>query len=206
MFKNIKDKFSIIIPSIIGGSVFLFFTFFLNVNLFFSIGLGLAGFIASIFLFQGKSKKEIEFSSFGITKSQYEEILKEGESNLNILYSYQKNIKNKIIAGKIQEIIDVIEKIFDDLRKDPKDIKAAKQFLNYYLITTINIIKKYIDLSSHNVKSNKVDNTLKRVETLLDTIKTAFEKQLEKLLSDDILDLDSEIKVLEQTIKLEVME
>jgi 5-bromo-4-chloroindolyl phosphate hydrolysis protein len=50
------------------------------------------------------------------------------------------------------------------------------------------------------IKNNVIKQ---KVESLLSTIKQAFDKQLAKLLEDDVMDLDVEISVLEKTMKSE---
>jgi 5-bromo-4-chloroindolyl phosphate hydrolysis protein len=202
---SMKDKFDFsIIFGIIGGGVFLGFLFILKFNFFIALGLGGAAFIASSILFS--KNKDIEIVVDGITREKYNEILESGSKKLKIMKGYLTQVNNAEVKEKIRQIGDVVEKIFDDLKKDPKDVKAAREFLNYYLDTTINIINRYIDISNRNIQTAKIKETLTRVEGLLDTIKQAFEKQLAKLLNDDLLDLDTEIKVLEQTMKVEGME
>jgi len=195
-----------LMPGLIGGGIFLFFTFLLGFNNFFiAAGLGLAAFIGSSFLFAGKNK-ELDIVVNGITREKYNEIIQQGKDKLKMLASFISQVQDVAIKKKIKEISDIVEKIFLDIEKDPKDIKPAREFLSYYLDTTLNILNKYTEISGQNIRSKKIDDTLKKVEDLLDAIKVAFEKQLEKLLNDDILDLDSDIKVLEQTIKSEMIE
>ena len=54
-----------------------------------------------------------------------------------------------------------------------------------------------------NVEDDDIRKSLAKVETMLQTIRDAFEKQLGRLLSDDAMDLDAELATLEQTIKME---
>ncbi len=202
MSEKIKKLLTSIFPGILGGLLFCIFSFLLNFNFFFSILIGLAAFVAGSLILSNKNK-EVEFVIEGIDKKQYEEILQTGIQKLNILKTYIDKVKTKEVKEKINEINVIVGKIISDIKKDPKDVKPAKQFLNYYLDTTILILNRYIDISSQDMKSKKINETLVKVENLLDTIKVAFEKQLEKLYSDDLLNLDAEIKVLEQTFKVE---
>jgi 5-bromo-4-chloroindolyl phosphate hydrolysis protein len=198
------DLLNAIIPGVIGGGIFIVFLL-VGLNFFVSLGIGVAGFVAASLVFASK-KKEVEFIVEGISLEKYNEILAQGQEKLKILGSFIARVKDVEVKKKIKEITDVVEKIFADIKKDPKDIKPAREFLTYYLDTTINILNRYADISSQDIRSKKIVEMLDKVEGLLDAIKKAFEKQLEKLLSDDILDLDSDIKVLEQTIKTEIMD
>lgn len=96
-----------------------------------------------------------------------------------------------------------MEKILAEIRRDPADLKRSRQFLSYYLDATINIITKYATLSSQRVDDESIGESLSRTERMLDTINLAFEKQLARLLSNDVMDLDTELTLLEKTIEME---
>ncbi len=136
----------------------------------------------------------------GITPAQLKKILKNGKEKINILRSYADKIKESSIKTEINQIAGTAEKIFQDFSKDPKDIKAARQFITYYLDAAINVIKQYSELSDN--APDKKDFQVKVTE-LLKTINKSFETQLKKLYEDDFLNLAVEMKVLEKTIKSE---
>jgi len=64
-------------------------------------------------------------------------------------------------------------------------------------------VDRYVSLSSKNVSSEEMQALLTRAEDSLDTIKSAYDKQLEQLLENDVMDLDTELEVLERTIRME---
>jgi 5-bromo-4-chloroindolyl phosphate hydrolysis protein len=131
------------------------------------------------------------------------ETLEEGAARLQELEKYAQMIGDRSIRGKVDAIRDVAAKIYENFRKDPKDIKAARQFLSYHFDAAVKIIRRYVDLSSRSSNSADIAATLKKVESLLDVIRKAFEKQLDILLRDDVLDLETEIKLMENTIRME---
>jgi 5-bromo-4-chloroindolyl phosphate hydrolysis protein len=71
------------------------------------------------------------------------------------------------------------------------------------LDSTINILNKYVELSAQDIEDEDIKKSLAKAETMLQTIRDAFEKQLGRLLSNDAMDLDAELATLEQTIKME---
>ncbi|MEZ4652606.1 MAG: 5-bromo-4-chloroindolyl phosphate hydrolysis family protein [Candidatus Eisenbacteria bacterium] len=103
----------------------------------------------------------------------------------------------------MESICRRMEQIYENFERDPKDIKTAGQFLSYYTDTTVRIIERYIELSGHDVADRDIQSTLTKVESILGQIDRAFEKQLAKLLRDDALDLESEIRLLEKTLEAE---
>jgi 5-bromo-4-chloroindolyl phosphate hydrolysis protein len=136
----------------------------------------------------------------GITPAQLRKILNNGKAKVKTLRIYAENVKDNSIKKEISEIAGTAEKIFQNFSKDPKDIKAARQFITYYLDAAINVIKQYSELSD-NAPDKKYFQA--KVSALLKTINKSFEKQLKRLYEDDFLNLEVEMKVLEKTIKTE---
>ena len=200
-FSNIAG----VLSGITGGGLFLVFFFFIQLSLLPSLLLGLAGFGgAYLFIYAFRPKPRIEFNiGDGITPRLLETTMKEGGEKIGVLIDCAKNISNPLVREKIGRIVDVIKRIFTNFEKDPKDIKQAKQFLSYYLDTSIKIVKKYRDLSAQNVRSPEIAATLSKAELMLDSIEKAFEKQHARLLRDDAMDLDTEIETLEKTFNAE---
>ncbi len=61
-------------------------------------------------------------------------------------------------------------------------------------------MKQYYILSGTKTDEKKKE-TLKEVEKLMGRIEKAFENQLTKLYDDDFINLDTEIRVLENAVK-----
>ena len=82
-------------------------------------------------------------------------------------------------------------------------MKVARQFLSYYFDTSISIVNKYSQLSMQEVQSPEISRSLLKAENMLNSIDIAFDRQLARLLSNDVMDLDVEIETLEKTFKAE---
>jgi hypothetical protein len=129
--------------------------------------------------------------------------LQEGRRKLSDIRALGKKIQVAETCEKIERITVSIERILVEIKRDPADLKRARQFLSYYLDATITIINKYATLSSQSVNDRSIAESLARAERMLDTLDQAFGKQLARLLSNDVMDLDTELSLLEKTIHLE---
>lgn len=127
----------------------------------------------------------------------------EGRKKVSRIRSAANVIRKPEAREKILQICSLADQIFKNFEKDPADMKAGKKFLNYYLDATVNIVEKYKELSRQNLTSKDSTDALNKSDEVLETIREAFEKQLGKLLDNDIMDLDTEISLLEQTFKME---
>ena len=131
-----------------------------------------------------------------------EKTVRQGIEKLRNVRNLTLKITSNDVAKQIQDICKTGAEIFEYIRKNPDDLKKAKQFINYYLDTTEKIVNRYVQLSAAKEKSSEVDASLKKVEATLASIDETYKKQLHNLLENDVLDLNTEIKVLETTMKM----
>jgi len=192
-----------LIAGISGGLVFLLF--YLAIGFPILIALVIAG--ASFFgvsLLLGSMGKKVEFQEVdGFTPETIAAIIDESTDQLNAIRGYAAKITNVSVKAKITELCELIAKIIDNVSKAPKGVKVIRKFLSYYLEATTKIVRQYVELTETAIQTPEIHATLQRAEQMLDLIKTAFTKQMAKLLENDVLDLDTEMSVLESTLKSE---
>lgn len=134
---------------------------------------------------------------------QAEKAAEEGMKLLMKMRNSTRMVKNNDAAKKIQDICKIGVDIFEDVKKNPQDLKKIKTFTNYYLDSTDKIITQYVELSGKKEITPEIQSAMTKVEALLDQIKETFEKQLKNLMEDDLLNLDVELSVLKKTMKYE---
>ena len=89
------------------------------------------------------------------------------------------------------------QKIFDEVKRDPKKLPQIRKFMDYYLPTTLKLLNAYDRMSAAGVSGENIDATLAKVEGMMRNIVAAFEKQLDSLYGADALDISTDITVLE---------
>ena len=191
-----------ILAGAVAGGLFLLFWLAFGVPLVPSLLIGAAGYGAGLLVFR-RSARSLEVAIPGVSREMISAALREGGEKISELKSLSQRIASSSIRAKFDGIVAAAESILDDLKKNPKDIRAARQFLNYYLDATIKIVSQYAELSEKGLGSADIQASLRKVESMLDTMRTAFEKQHARLLEDDVLDLDAEMSLLKQTIQME---
>ncbi|MCP4134410.1 MAG: hypothetical protein GY754_25785 [bacterium] len=195
-----------LIPALlIGGAVSALFFILFEAGFFLTAAAGLAGFVGGALLFSPKKidPRLLELEKVhGISAKTLRSIISKGKRRVAKMQKIASSIEEKSVRQKIDNICETVEKIFEDFKYDPKDVKAARQFLSYYLDTTIKIIEQYSVLSKQPTSADG-QKTLAKAEEMLGKIEEAFEKQLTKLYEDDFLDLDTEMTVLDSAIKFD---
>ncbi len=218
---------SIVLSLIIAFTFFAMFLQGFQSSLYVAAAAGLISFIGGMLMFSSakkdkqkvkqpmprpapkQTKKPIprpddeEFVFEGMTRGEFRRIINDGRDQIKRIEDIGLKIMKHDVRVNILEICTTATDIFDDFVKDPKDIKEARRFILYYLDTTERIVTKYFQLGGAPYLSEEARKTLKNVEQTLDMIKDTFRKQLKKLTENDVLDLDAEVKVLQNTIKQE---
>lgn len=193
---------------IAAGILFWILYFIVKIGAWFSVGIGLILFILAINRLSPRAKKKTpagELPGEGEYEDgeQIEKTLKVGKEKLFKMHLYAEGMSNFDIRRKIEDICKIVEKIFINLEEHPEDIEQAGPFLNHYLDSALGIIQKYVELKDQRIDSPEVRETLAKVESVMVTIRKAFEKQLAKLLEDDVLDLDTEVEYFKRSIKID---
>ena len=94
-------------------------------------------------------------------------------------------------------------RIFKLIEEDEAKRDAAGTFLNYYLPTTLKLLNTYDRMGAQGVSGGNIGATMERVENIMGTIVTAFEKQLDSLFGDQALDISTDITVLDNMMARE---
>ena len=118
-----------------------------------------------------------------------------------------RRLNDEIPDERISAQIDLIERltaqIFDCVRKNPKKLSQIRQFLNYYLPTTIKLMEQYVTLQNQSVKTENITEGMQKIEDLLDKVIIAFQRQLDALFEADVVDITADIRVMEQMMASE---
>lgn len=204
-----KNRLRSFISILAGIGFFIALKTFLGYGTILAMLLALLGFIA-LRIAWPKEKKDaqtkLEVSAdAGINPREAQRVIDECTDKVREIRAMTIRIRDNAVAEEVRGIARAAMNIVDNFRKDPKDIKRARQFVNYYLDATVKIVTRYVELSNAQVVTPEVEKSLKKVEEIVQSIRKTFEKQHEMLLQDDLLDLDTEVEVLKKTMKLEGM-
>lgn len=107
------------------------------------------------------------------------------------------------LAAKLGEIRELMSTMFEYVSKHPDKLPRIRRFLNYYLPTLEKLMNTYLELSTEKIKGENIKKSLAGIEGILDTIKPAFERQLDNLYEDKAIDISSDITVLENMLDSE---
>ena len=110
-------------------------------------------------------------------------------------------IPDPVMSAKIDRIGTITAKILDYQRRNPGKDAQLRSFLNYYLPTTLKILKAYAQLDAQGVEGENITAAKERIEGMMDKVVEGFETQLDKLFADRAMDISSDVSVLEQMLE-----
>lgn len=110
-------------------------------------------------------------------------------------------IADPVISAKIDRLEELAGKIFRIVEEEPEKKAKASTFLNYYLPTTQKLLDSYADFEEAGVSGENVSQAKQRIASTMDKIVEGFERQLDQLYQSDAMDVDSDIRVMEQMLR-----
>ena len=132
-----------------------------------------------------------------------DKMLKDGRLAIAEMKRLDDNIADPGISADIVRLEQVSQKIFDEVRRSPDKLPQIRKFMDYYLPTTLKLLNAYDRMSAAGVSGENIDTTLTKVEGMMRTIVSAFEKQLDALFGAEALDISTDITVLENMMARE---
>ena len=113
------------------------------------------------------------------------------------------NIPDEKLSRQIDHLEEVTQKIIGQVVDDPQKLPQIRRFLDYYLPTTLKILNAYDRMGAVGISGENIDATKTKVETMMDTICQAFDKQLDALFGAEALDISTDITVMENLLARE---
>ena len=127
-------------------------------------------------------------------------LLKSGEDFLRRLEKEAACIDDASVRGRVQEIRGKAEAIFNWLRLHPEAQQDVQRFANYYLPTTLKLLRAYNEVDPHAGQSEAAALVQSRVAGVLDSVATAFATLLDNLIAETAMDVNGEIMALETVL------
>ena len=145
-----------------------------------------------------EKKKEEKPKSTG--NSEIDKLIVERDRALGEMRRLNDSIADEKISAQIDHLEDVTRKIIDLVVSQPKKLSQIRKFMNYYLPTTLKILRAYGQLEAQEVSGENITAAMKRIEDMMDKVVEGFEKQLDQLFLGETMDITSDVEVLERML------
>lgn len=139
-------------------------------------------------------------------KTGYEDVdesIRQGREAIARLKRANNAIGDAHISAQILRMEKACSSIYDVITAQPKKAPRVRKFMNYYLPTSVKLLESYQKLSNAGSAGDNIRDALRSVESSMEMIASAFEKQLDNLYEDEALDITTDVEVLESMMKSE---
>lgn len=134
---------------------------------------------------------------------ELEKMLREGREAIAEMKRLNDNIPAPEISADIARMEQITGKIFQAVQNDPSKLPQVRRFMDYYLPTTLKLLRAYDQMSNTGVSGENIDRSLVQIETMMRSAAIAFSKQLDGLYGNDALDISAEIAAMETMLAKE---
>ena len=134
---------------------------------------------------------------------EVQQLLQERDRALSEMRRLNDAIQDQTLSQQIDRLEHTTQKIMDAVVKSPDKLPQIRRFLNYYLPTTLKLLNAYDRMDATGVEGANIDGTKGRIEDIMSTICTAFDRQLDALYGQEAMDISTDIDVLEQMLARE---
>ena len=136
-----------------------------------------------------------------------------GEELQKLLEEARKDLKQisraarEITNIKAKEDAEALEaggrRILSYLEENPEKISMARRFFTYYLDTAAGLLERYTQLQETGLRTPEVTEALRKAAGTCAVLNEVFEKQFTRLMEGELMDVEAEISLLENTLKME---
>ncbi len=186
---------------LVGTGAFLCCLLAVGRSLVFSFMVGLFGFFGALLAY---ARPPRDRRSGGVAGAGYsaEEIAaamdRAGEKIRNIERA-ARSMENHELREQLFRISGLARRITDSLEEDPRDLRTVRRFIHVYL----DGVEKVTDSYAGAARKGAAGELLPRFRELLTTLEEVFQQQHEKLMANDLLDLDVRMEVLMKRLRHE---
>ena len=146
---------------------------------------------------QPKPVEELPLSGNG----EADAVIAKGQEMLHTIRAENDAITDEVLSGQMDELERLCVQIFTTVAEKPQKAPQIRKFMNYYRPTTLKMLASYRTMNDRGV--SVTDMTEARATTIrgMGMVLTACQKQLDNLYKDTMLDVSTDIDVLEQMLK-----
>ena len=119
------------------------------------------------------------------------------EAKLREIRALNDAIKDPEVSERIDRIGELTASIFRVVQEKPEHTEEVRKFMNYYLPTTLKLLRAYSLMEQQSYQGENIQNSRKKIEDVLDTLVRGFEQQQDRLFRTEAIDVEADIKVLE---------
>lgn len=201
--KEKKETILNIFSALLSGGLFLILLFVLKWNIIIAI-------LLSVGIYAGMGlllRPESTISGIRISdikeEMELERRLDEARKDCMMLKESAIRIEDGALRSEAVKLNQTAERIIAYLENHPERMHLSGRFIDYYQDTASSLLKRYVEIQDTRLETEEVRELKRNTMDALKTLNLAFDSQFEKLMSNEMYDMDAEMRLLDHTTKME---
>lgn len=128
-------------------------------------------------------------------------LVEKGQEMLAKIREENDLIPDPQLSAQMEQLEDVAQRIFRTVAEQPQKAPQIRRFMDYYLPTTLKMLQGFRKMDERKVSGENAENTRRQIRQAMDVVLQAFDKQLATMYQDDMLDISTDIDVLETMLR-----
>ena len=128
-------------------------------------------------------------------------VVEKGVTMLDALKAEKDAINEYVFSRRIDTVRDGLDKVLRQIIDSPDKAHRIRKMNSYYLPTAVKLLQGYRSAKQQGASYMTVSATREDVLSTLDQLNDAIAQVLDKMVQDDLEDMDVEIEVFERMLK-----
>lgn len=151
---------------------------------------------------EAEARKRAEESKIPLTGDKIaDQVITTGIDMLDTIRKENAAIPDQELSEQMDNLALRCEQIFRTVSETPSKAPQVRKFMNYYLPTTLKMLANYRTMQQRGVSYGEMKEARETTVHGMNLILTACQKQIDNLHRDNMLDISTDIDVLEQMLK-----
>lgn len=197
--KEMKKPMPAGIPYLTCGGVFFILAMILPMYRMWALLMATAAAVITCIAMLAMHKKQVAaMPEVSPIRERAEELSKNLDAGRDELRRLKPQIQNPKVASIAGNMADTLERLADNLEKNPKDRNKIRKVAVHYVPMIIELVRNYINLSEQGVEGGNISETMTSIESGLEKVETSLKQYLDDMFEDDKLSIETDIAVLQQ--------
>ena len=182
-----------------------FLILFLGMSWNFLISLLLAALLFAALWFLTKPERKGKKAGWepGDQERELLRSMREAKRDFESIRRSMGRIRDRQLKHQTEEMCRAAGNILIYLEKHPEKIPAARRFIDYYQDTASTLLARYVELESAGLTESQTQALCAGVNRAAAALTDAFQKQLGKMVENEVTDMEADMAVLEQMMRME---
>ncbi len=147
-------------------------------------------------------RRKEEASKIPLTGNQQaDSVILKGQEMLKTIREENIVITDATLSAQMDTLADKCQTILRTVSEEPSKAPQVRKFMNYYLPTTLKVLANYRTMQQRGVSYNEMSQARESAVRCMDMVLTACQKQIDALHKENMLDISTDIDVMEQMLK-----